>query len=308
MNECNTSLFANPQYVGGQNVSAARCGAFLAAAYDALKAVDPTIFVWGLGLSPRGNPVPKDGSSPRATNPVDWLGSSARGTAQSGRTAPLMDGLDLHPVPDPAEPAVRDGLPGPDVVQRRRTCRASTRRSTTRSRAPRQPTVGPGPPAGQPERGGHPDDSRSRPSRARTPASRTARAWRRRAARPTRPRGTRSSSTSRSATRTSRRSTSSSSSTRPSLEGWQSGLFYPGYVPKLSAAAFTAELAKTAGRCPTGEAAYFAPSAAPAIKLAPEKKAVAKKAVCEEGGRQESAAKASKKATKKVVKKTQHRK
>ena len=65
MNECNTSLFANPQYSGGQNVSASQCGAFLAAAYDALKSVSPGIFVWGLGLSPRGNPIPTDGSSPR---------------------------------------------------------------------------------------------------------------------------------------------------------------------------------------------------------------------------------------------------
>ena len=36
MNECNTSLFTNPQYAGGKNVSAPECGAFLAAAYDAL--------------------------------------------------------------------------------------------------------------------------------------------------------------------------------------------------------------------------------------------------------------------------------
>ena len=69
MNECNTSLFANPQYVRGKNVSAARCGTFLAAAYDALKAVDPTIFVWGLGLSPRGNPVPTDKSQPARDEP-----------------------------------------------------------------------------------------------------------------------------------------------------------------------------------------------------------------------------------------------
>ena len=43
------------------------------------------------------------------------------------------------------------------------------------------------------------------------------------------------------------------------LEGWQSGLFYVGYVPKLSSTIFAAELARTAGTCPTGDAAYFVP-------------------------------------------------
>ena len=126
------SLFVNPQYVGGKNVSAARCGAFLAAAYDALKVVDPAIFVWGLGLSPRGNPVPTDGSSPRATNPVDWLELPRPWYRASGRTAPLMDGLDLHPYPIPQSLPFETGYP-----TRRRsaspTCRAPTRRSTPRS-------------------------------------------------------------------------------------------------------------------------------------------------------------------------------
>jgi hypothetical protein len=47
-----------------------------------------------------------------------------------------------------------------------------------------------------------------------------------------------------------------------SLLGWQSGLFYADFVPKLSAAAFPAELARTDGMCPTGEATWFSPSAA----------------------------------------------
>src|SRR5262249_17053792 len=73
-NECNQDLFGNPQSSRGRNVSAARCGPFLAAGYDALKAVSPGIFVWGLGLSPRGNaPSKKQASSP-STDPIDWLG------------------------------------------------------------------------------------------------------------------------------------------------------------------------------------------------------------------------------------------
>ena len=48
-----------------------------------------------------------------------------------------------------------------------------------------------------------------------------------------------------------------------SLQGWQSGLFFAGYVPKLSAAAFTDELALTGGLCPTGDATFFVPGSAP---------------------------------------------
>ena len=59
MNEPNQPAFLRPQFgPTGKNVSAARAGAFLAAGYDALKAVDPTIQVIGLGLSPRGNDQP----------------------------------------------------------------------------------------------------------------------------------------------------------------------------------------------------------------------------------------------------------
>ena len=42
----------------GANVSAAAFGPYLAAAYDALKAVDPDLNVVGVGLSPRGNDRP----------------------------------------------------------------------------------------------------------------------------------------------------------------------------------------------------------------------------------------------------------
>src|SRR4051812_38983514 len=58
MNECNQPLFVNPQYdAAGALLSAADCGEFLAAGYRALKAVNPGIFVWGIGLSPHGAKV-----------------------------------------------------------------------------------------------------------------------------------------------------------------------------------------------------------------------------------------------------------
>ncbi|MFL5964449.1 MAG: hypothetical protein ACJ757_16335 [Gaiellaceae bacterium] len=100
MNECNQPLFVNPQYGGGNLVSAAACGEFLAAGYQALKLVDPSIFVWGLGLSPHG--AKGDGRDHRDSSPFDFL--SALGTWYKASTysgQKIMDGLDLHPYPIP---------------------------------------------------------------------------------------------------------------------------------------------------------------------------------------------------------------
>jgi len=101
MNECNQPLFVSPQYdAQGNLVSAASCGAFLAAGYRALKAVDPDIFVWGLGLSPHGAKV--DGHPHRDASPFDFLtalGTWYRHSAYLGQR--IMDGLDLHPYPIP---------------------------------------------------------------------------------------------------------------------------------------------------------------------------------------------------------------
>jgi Cellulase (glycosyl hydrolase family 5) len=105
MNECNQPLFVNPQWnSAGQNQSAEICGRALAAAYDALKAVDPANFVWGVGLSPRGNDA-AGAPSNSSTSPVHFLqdlGSWFRAyAAATHRSAPLMDGLDFHPYPIP---------------------------------------------------------------------------------------------------------------------------------------------------------------------------------------------------------------
>ncbi len=295
MNECNTSLFANPQYAGGQNVSAARCGAFLAAGYDALKAVDPAIFVWGLGLSPRGNPVPKDGSSPRATNPLDWLKFLGQWYRQSGRSAPLMDGLDVHPYPIPQNLPFETGYNDPtsfSVANLPRVYQAFW----AAFQGTGQKTVGPG----------RLPVSLNEVGIQTTPAATVAGKY------------------------TGTENGDGVSSTGgedyqaawyaklvdfalcdadiakvnifklvdvTALEGWQSGLFYQGYVAKLSAAAFKAELAKTAGRCPAGQAAYFAPSAGPAVKPAPSKQPVLKKPVAKKPVVKKPAAKKAAKKT-----------
>ena len=101
MNECNQPLFVSPQYdAHGVLVSARACGAFLAAGYDALKAANPDIFVWGLGLSPHGAKL--DGRVHRDASPFDFLtalGNWYRASRYADR--PIMDGLDLHPYPIP---------------------------------------------------------------------------------------------------------------------------------------------------------------------------------------------------------------
>ena len=102
MNEPNQPAFVRPQFgPTGKNVSAARAGAFLAAGYDALKAVDPTIKVIGLGLSPRGNDQPT-ATSNVSTSPVRFLAALGAWYRATGRTRPLMDGLSFHPYPDQA--------------------------------------------------------------------------------------------------------------------------------------------------------------------------------------------------------------
>jgi hypothetical protein len=117
MNECNQPLFVNPQWTtAGTNQSAAVCGRALAAAYDALKAVSTSNFVWGVGLSPRGNDAPNAASN-SSTSPVKFLGALGAWfrsfAAKTHRTAPLMDGLDFHPYPVPQSLSFAKGYGDP---------------------------------------------------------------------------------------------------------------------------------------------------------------------------------------------------
>jgi hypothetical protein len=105
MNECNQPLYINPQWdTAGQNQSAQVCGRALAAAYTALHQVSSANFVWGLGLSPRGNDN-SGADTNSSTSPVRFLkalGSWFKAYVKAThRTQPLMDGLDFHPYPVP---------------------------------------------------------------------------------------------------------------------------------------------------------------------------------------------------------------
>jgi len=72
-NEPNQPAFWRPQFAAdGSNASAPAFGPYLAAAYDALKAVDPAISVIGIGLSPRGNDRP-DARNNISTSPVRFM-------------------------------------------------------------------------------------------------------------------------------------------------------------------------------------------------------------------------------------------
>lgn len=112
MNECNQPLFVNPQYdASGNLTSAAACGTFLAQGYQALKSVNPGIFVWGLGLSPHGAKV--DGRQHRDSDPFSFLsalGTWYRSSPYAGQQ--LMDGLDLHPYPIPQSVPFSQGNSG----------------------------------------------------------------------------------------------------------------------------------------------------------------------------------------------------
>ena len=99
MNEPNQPAFIRPQFARNRtNSSAATAGTYLAAAYDALKAVDPGITVIGVGLSPRGN---DDARAPSniSTSPMRFLEALGRWYRASGRTTPIMDGFSFHPYP-----------------------------------------------------------------------------------------------------------------------------------------------------------------------------------------------------------------
>lgn len=114
-NEANQPAFWRPQFSStGANVSAKAFGPYLAAAYDALKGVDPTLAVVGVGLSPRGNdrPTAKDNIS---TSPVRFLRALGDWYRRSGRTRPLMDGFSFHPYPRRATDPLERGYSWPNV-------------------------------------------------------------------------------------------------------------------------------------------------------------------------------------------------
>jgi hypothetical protein len=114
-NEPNQPAFWRPQFdASGQNASAAAFGPYLAAAYDVLKGVDPSLSVLGVGLSPRGNDRP-DARNNISTSPVRFLRALGAWYRRSGRTLPLMDGFSFHPYPNEASDPLERGYGWPNA-------------------------------------------------------------------------------------------------------------------------------------------------------------------------------------------------
>ena len=95
-NEPNLNYFWLPQYDRkSRSVSPAAYVKLLAATYDALKTVDPSITVIGGSVSPRGTDRPF-GLRPTHSPGAFILGMGAAFRAL-GRTAPIMDQFAFHP-------------------------------------------------------------------------------------------------------------------------------------------------------------------------------------------------------------------
>jgi hypothetical protein len=114
-NEPNQPRFWQPQFShSGRSLA---CGAYervLAQAYDALKAVDASITVIGVSLSPRGNDNPL-ASVNSSTSPVRCIRELGLAYRASGRRRPIMDELAFHPHPNSYADTFRVGYRWPNA-------------------------------------------------------------------------------------------------------------------------------------------------------------------------------------------------
>jgi hypothetical protein len=98
-NEPNLNRFWLPQFnPDGSNAAAPAYLALLAPVYDAIKAVDPGVRVWGGALAPRGNDNPR--GTRHTHSPTKFIRDLGAAYRASGRQAPVMDGFSFHPYPD----------------------------------------------------------------------------------------------------------------------------------------------------------------------------------------------------------------
>jgi hypothetical protein len=96
-NEPNLNRFWMPQFgPAGRDAAASSYEALLARTYDAIKAVSPTAKVIGGAVSPRGN----DSVVSRKHSPTTFIADLGRAYRRSGRTTPIMDAFSLHPYED----------------------------------------------------------------------------------------------------------------------------------------------------------------------------------------------------------------
>jgi hypothetical protein len=113
-NEPNQPRFWQPIWNGLQPASPSAMEVVLASCYDKLKALDPTLDVIGVGLSPRGNDEPF-ASSNSSISPVRWISALGAAYRVSGRTAPLFDEWSWHCYPNANTDAVETGYAWPNT-------------------------------------------------------------------------------------------------------------------------------------------------------------------------------------------------
>lgn len=111
-NEPNQPRFWQPQYVKGKAVAAQGYERALADAYDAVKAVDPTIVVVGGILSSRGNDD-AGASSNASRSPLRFIHDLGVAYVKSKRTTPIMDELGFHAYPRSNRDSLARGLQWP---------------------------------------------------------------------------------------------------------------------------------------------------------------------------------------------------
>ena len=98
-NEPNTALYWTPQ----NKWAPAVYEALLATCYDAIHLADADARVIGFGLSPRSN-------GRTQTPPMTFIAGVGAAYRSSGRTAPLMDQMSVHPYPNPNSPTDGPGV------------------------------------------------------------------------------------------------------------------------------------------------------------------------------------------------------
>ena len=114
-NEPNLNRYWMPQFgLNGTDVAAPAYERLLAKTYDALKAVSPTIVVWGGAVSPRGVDRPSTGRDTHS--PTTFIPDMGAAYRESGRTLPIMDGFAFHPYGDNSSQPPTAGHPKTTAV------------------------------------------------------------------------------------------------------------------------------------------------------------------------------------------------
>jgi hypothetical protein len=114
-NEPNQPRFWQPQFGRrGEPLAPAAYYSLLARSYDALKAVDPSITVIGVGLSPRGNDQPKARENV-SISPVRFISGLGKAYRRARRQKPIMDELGFHPYPDRDTDSLAKGYRWPNA-------------------------------------------------------------------------------------------------------------------------------------------------------------------------------------------------